>query len=380
MSKNPIITEGAQGRAFNKVAKLGFPLVAGGESFWVPKDERQLESLSVKANGTYRPKEKYGISRVSVSVPGTTSKLSGKGSDGNDYTVDVDSSDNLVKTKVPSSIQITTEPTDTSYVNGDTIDFTGLVVKAYDGEGNLFDATGYTGGVVPNSELQFPVTQAVYDGEGGTPSIYDEEIDDYVYLPIPVSTQCTQQWTISSGVQISIWSAPAAIFITTTDKRALYIVACQSKQDHYQRQEFQIIDGESRQIRDEDRSIYSTFEKQFTKDGKTVYYGYGGVTSSLTDDGYTIPVVLGKLNNMSYASSPQIVGLIAWTMIYGEQSGGTSSQTIPVNWPRYNDGKILSDSFDITVSPSPESDESNTGGNGGTTVDDDGFSGHDGNF
>lgn len=166
MSKNPIITEGVQGRAFNEVAKLGVPLVAGGESFWVPKDERQLESLSVKANGTYRPKEKYGISRVSVSVPGTTRKISGKGSDGNDYTVDVDSSDNLVKTKVPSSIQITTEPIDTSYTNGDTIDFTGMVVKAYDGNGNLFTDGGYTGGVVPNSELQFPVTVAVYDGSG----------------------------------------------------------------------------------------------------------------------------------------------------------------------------------------------------------------------
>lgn len=160
MSKNTTVREGSMGRSFGGVAKLKTDLTGGGACLWVPKDERELEPLDAERNGTFRPR-KYGFSRANVRVPSESGRVTGKGQDGNEYTV-TEEEGVLEKTKIPSSIQITTEPTKKEYVNGDTIDFSGLVVKAYDGDGNIFDTAEYPNGVVPNAELQFPVTVAIY--------------------------------------------------------------------------------------------------------------------------------------------------------------------------------------------------------------------------
>lgn len=57
-------------------------------------------------------------------------------------------------------------------------------------------------------------------------------------------------------------------------------------------------------------------------------------------------------------------------------SSPTKTVEVTVSWPRPGDGKILSDTFEINVSPA----SSSGGSSGGTTVDDEGFSGHDGDF
>lgn len=165
MSEYISIQEGNQNKAFNGLNKLETDLQSGGDScFWVPKSSRQLESISIKANGTYHPQEKYGINRASVSVPGTSDKISGKGQDGNDYTVSLDEdTGELVKTKVPTYIRVTVVPNDTEYEDGDPMNYSGIVVTAYDGEGNTFDTTEYPGGIIPVSELVFPVTVATYE-------------------------------------------------------------------------------------------------------------------------------------------------------------------------------------------------------------------------
>lgn len=61
-------------------------------------------------------------------------------------------------------IRVVTPPAKTLYSEGDTIDFTGIVVKAYEKDGSY--VTGYADGVIPFSELRFPVTVAHYE-EGG---------------------------------------------------------------------------------------------------------------------------------------------------------------------------------------------------------------------
>lgn len=161
MSKNTIIREGQAGRSFGGVGKLKTNLTGGGTCFWVPKDERELEPLDAERNGTFRP-QKYGFSRANVRVSGES--VTGKGQDGNDYTVTVDDGE-LVKTKIPSSIVIVTEPTVTEYEDGDAISIAGIVVKAYDGEGNLWTDALHPDGVIPAAELSFSPTVAVYPDE-----------------------------------------------------------------------------------------------------------------------------------------------------------------------------------------------------------------------
>lgn len=160
MSKNTIIREGQVGRSFGGVAKLETDLTAGGTCFWVPKDERELETLNAERNGTYRP-TKYGFSRANVRVPSESGRVTGYGQDGNEYTVTVDDGA-LVKEKIPSSIVIITEPTVTEYEDGDAISIAGIVVKAYDGEGNLWTDALHPDGVIPAAELSFSPTVAVY--------------------------------------------------------------------------------------------------------------------------------------------------------------------------------------------------------------------------
>lgn len=88
-----------------------------------------------------------------------------------------------------------------------------------------------------------------------------------------------------------------------------------------------------------------TLSSSFTIDGKTVYYtttigkGYRG-------DNYTSVTPNNDVELLNY--DPKF---IAWTMIYGDISGGTTN-TITVKWPRPTDKKALTDTFDVTVSPS----------------------------
>jgi hypothetical protein len=146
----------------------------GGSVTWVPEDETTLGTITITANGSYDAEDAgvYGFSTVIVNVPAMPESVTGHGQDGNDYTVTVDDTTGLiVETKIPSSIQITTEPTKLTYEDGETIVYTGIVVKAYDGNGNLFDTTEYPDGVIPFSELQFPVTKAVYPDRTGDGAI-----------------------------------------------------------------------------------------------------------------------------------------------------------------------------------------------------------------
>lgn len=61
----------------------------------------------------------------------------------------------------PYRIEITTLPTTLVYNDGDTIDFTGMVVTGYNEDDSLW--TYYNSdGSIPHSELTFPVTVAEY--------------------------------------------------------------------------------------------------------------------------------------------------------------------------------------------------------------------------
>lgn len=195
MSKNITIAEGAQSKNFNNVAKIRTNLIGGGTQNWIPEDEAgnyaNLEEIYISENGTYYADDEGvdGFSKVSVNVSGGEAKLITKeitangtynasadaadgysevyvnigetgrepvssGGDGNEYFVETDpNTKNFIKTVLPSSIEITTSPTKRNYVSGETIDITGMVVKAYKNDGTIWTATGYSSGIIPNTEL-----------------------------------------------------------------------------------------------------------------------------------------------------------------------------------------------------------------------------------
>ncbi len=78
---------------------------------------------------------------------------------GNEMEVGLDADGYLTESTLPSSIKIVVPPDKHQYVDGQPILFRGMVVKAYTADGNLW-TEGHPDGVIPHSELTFPVTTA----------------------------------------------------------------------------------------------------------------------------------------------------------------------------------------------------------------------------
>lgn len=141
--------------SLDKIRTLG---IGASSVTWVPDADTRCTSLRVTANGTYKAADRgdYGYNYITVSVPGTS--VTGRDPDtGEEVQVSVDpETGNIVETVLPVEIRVTTPPTKTTYADGETIDYSGIVVHAY-------SATGADMGKVPFSELVFPVTTADAD-------------------------------------------------------------------------------------------------------------------------------------------------------------------------------------------------------------------------
>ena len=154
MSKTPLITKNDGTDWHDAVPKLRTDELGASSTDWVQEDDTKADSLKVTANGTYAAASasKYGYDYVTVSVPG--GGATGTGPDGNEHTVTVDpDTGRLVDNIIPSSVAITTQPTKTSYTAGESIDITGIVVKAYKKDGTIWSDSTHSGGVIPTSEL-----------------------------------------------------------------------------------------------------------------------------------------------------------------------------------------------------------------------------------
>ncbi len=156
MSANTSIKEGGKARSFGPVKALMVQGDDGNYLPWVPESERQLDTKSANKNGVYQAKKNgvYGWRSVSVNVP-TDQGVTGKDPEtGQQVAVGVDpTTGELTETVVPVEIRVTTVPTKTEYTDGEIINYSGLVVHAY-------DANGADMGEVPFNELVLPVTIA----------------------------------------------------------------------------------------------------------------------------------------------------------------------------------------------------------------------------
>lgn len=181
MSEAIKILEGGVDRSQNQIFKLKTDTVGGGVCYWIPETELATDDKSITANGTYTAEQDglYGYSELHVSVP-ASGGVSGKdnpggGTDWNDYEVDVDEDGYIEETKIPSYIIVTTPPTKLDYYDGDDLDFSGIVVTAY-------DANGESMGEVPYDELIFPTTNADSSSATYTDEWVVPMLDPPVYL------------------------------------------------------------------------------------------------------------------------------------------------------------------------------------------------------
>lgn len=108
--------------------------VSNGTVKWIP--EHSFADKSISANGIYHAKNDRaaGYKTVSVNIP-----AGGGGGGGED--------------ELPVGIRILTLPDKTTYEEIDTIDYTGMVVQAYNGKGEAWENSEYPNGIIPFDEL-----------------------------------------------------------------------------------------------------------------------------------------------------------------------------------------------------------------------------------
>lgn len=165
--KSITIKEGDLGKTMPSIDYLEIPKQGGGMTKWAAEENFPLKEKTVKGNGTFYAEldDCYGFSEFTVEVD----KESHTGDDGNEYVDDVvdgggdEGGDEVVEKLVPSSIKIETKPTKLTYEDGQDITIEGIVVKAYCGDGNLFTSEDYPDGIIPIDELEFEPKKADFE-------------------------------------------------------------------------------------------------------------------------------------------------------------------------------------------------------------------------
>lgn len=340
MSKNVVIGIHGAEQALNGTEAIRTPRIPSGTERWVPEDTTRTGIIAITRNGTYKAEDEnlYGYSRAIVNVPADT--ITGKGPDGNDYTVSRDpSTGNIIKTKVPSAIRIVTPPDYVGpYGDGAIINFSGLTVEA------LY-ADGSSAGMVPFNQLVFPVTVAHFDADAEAMVYTNAAGINAMRLDCVVQgyhrVKSYGQWieTFTGYVATAIIgvdrdgkdstmlkvAGPGASFATIYDD---YIYVAN-------------IDG--------DDSIASAcYNDSETDQGWAINAG----TSTRAPEGYfTRSAPVSAL--YMWGQLPHSTADPAGVTIDGLTPTGEGGVRIPVQWPRTGDGMMLETDFGISVVPGP---------------------------
>lgn len=360
MSKNITIQEGGVGKQFTAI-KLRTNQVGGGSCDWIPEDE--LGEKTITANGTYSASDDglFGWSRVTVNVP-TSSGGSGGGSgtgtgtggtgitstgqDGNEYNYNTDGSGNIVETKLPSSIEVTTLPRFTTYFNGATIGKEGMVVKAYYGDGTEY-------GIINNDEITLNPTQAAYDAKSGITI----DLEDTSILQFPANNPIVVS-EVSGSYNMPSPNSVNGYVYDVSGSGVVYVVHCQDNTSSSHNMEWL-------------SKAPFTLKRGWGEIGKVV--PNETINVSLINDEYAGDYYLARAGTSReeppFPVNPFANGFYTpndfarqiWAD--GERQAGMT-QTITVSWPRPADGEVLTTTFEITVTASSGG---GTGGNGSGT-------------
>ena len=336
MSKNITIQEGGVAKQLT-VDKLKTNLVGSGTCLWVPEDEVQLTTKTITANGTYKASDDgyYGYSEVTVNGVGSATGTDG---DGDEATVTTGGGGELVTTKIPSSIKVTTLPNKTAYIDQQAIDYTGMVVKAYLKTGGLY-------GTVPSGELLLPTKTATYDSDTSGSATSDvqgaltqpisfssgslivrRDYEDYEYFNI--------EYTLTQGNMRVIGK-------TTGTELILYFVSDSPFNGSLYLRTKKNPTAQAPNPQEDYRWMGEDFVGALrTVHGKAVYVSSKTVLqlSSIADPG--CPTYTETPNDNDF-----------YTIVYGDVIMG-SINIIPVLWDRPGDGSTLETNFTITVTQS----------------------------
>lgn len=302
--------------------RIRTPGLGGSAVTWVPDADTKCDQLKVTANGTYSAAEagKYGYDYVVVSVPG--SSVTGRDPDtGEEVEVHPDpETGEIVTTVLPTEIRVITPPNKTDYADGETIDYSGIVVHAY-------SSTGQDMGAVPFGELVFPITTAHADGDAWTdgqglnaimlsytPHYYvDENGDDQ-------TSYCSQVIGVYNG-------NPAAYGYRDEPGVALFT--------RYNGNNYGKSISGSRYA----NLIANMPDKNV--DGK--YYGWMSVVGSSLQ----MPInAFGIISFENYITDIPISTVNPTTV---DPTNLHATQSLPVQWPRTPDGAVLETTFSINV-------------------------------
>lgn len=147
------IPEGGRARGFT-TGKIETALQGGGSCLWVPESAVRTGRLYVHKNGVHRlESDYYGAGEVVVNVNGYA--------DNGDRIVYPGPGGVLMEdNSFPVKIQIDTLPDKLEYEDGEKIDLTGIVVKAYKANGEVWTSKDYPDGVIPVEKLIYNPKQA----------------------------------------------------------------------------------------------------------------------------------------------------------------------------------------------------------------------------
>ena len=354
--KNISIKEGGTARVFGPVSRLRVLKQDTGSEDFALESDTELTSKSVDVNGTYDAAQDgyYGYSQVYVYCSEEADQVTGKKQDGNTYSVSKDEEGNIHETKIPVKIEITTMPTTLEYVNGQMIDYTGIVVTCYDGNGESM-------GEVPFSELLLDTKYAVFDPDAPTIEIIETTETDT--SPIKQPIPCTggiyaEAHGHEGGYADSDYTEYASLtFRSGSGMMAImrrqygYVAIVASSRDNsstvrYYRYKVYVNyhgEGEKTEILNDqtislsgvanindETAYFSTWEGG-------VFDASGYVSAPFCNDG---AVVEGVLSGFAYK--------LAWTLMYGVLIDAGNME-IPVKWQRKEDGAILETSYYIDV-------------------------------
>lgn len=346
MSKNISIQEGGVSKQMT-VDKLKTNLVGGGTCLWVPEDGVTLKTKSITANGTYKASDDncYGFSEVTVSGVGS---VVGWDSNGNEAIVTADpETGDLVTTEIPSSILVVMPPTTTTYTDGATIDFTGLVVKAYTQDGEVWTDSLHPNGEIPVSELTLPVTVADYD------SVVPEQYTDGYGLNA-ILVDCAVA-AIARFKSYGVWIENFEGYRSNTALGEHGAYPCTMLKDspgstlltRYNDEIYAAnVDGDAGL----NLVIFGVDEEDRKGDilvgGTSARAGDGVFAHGVWEEYWTnVPEsTVDPLNKPT-------------TGMHGDGGG----QTIPVQWGGRGDGRMLETNFSIQVAPSPSANDEESG-------------------
>lgn len=220
----------------------------------------------------------------------------------------------ILERSIPDYIRIIEPPTKTEYYEGEIIDTTGMIVKAY-------FADGAEWGIVPLEELYCTPTTAVKEATGYTSDLFEGEVQggvppvERIYNNNPRTGEWYDGGSIGYANQYYDSFGKLRLGCGTASKEPFTQKRWKTWNADYPKEH--------------NTDYYEA--SSFTYKNKTVYF----VTWVANKGNNTVNVPLNEVD----AGGDEI----AWTLLWG-----TTYSDITVSWDR-GSGVILSDSYNITV-------------------------------